>query len=61
MKIEIVGPDGFNKQTAKVKGNITVEQAMELLKSLAEEDYLGCSYYLLDEEDEEILAIDYVE
>ena len=58
MKIEIVSPDEVTTQTRKLKSHVTRERAEELLEQMAAEDYLGCSYYLLDDEDNELLAFE---
>lgn len=56
MKIEIT--DGITRQTRKLKENISIDRAKELLKELFEDDYLGLDYYLLDDADNEILALE---
>ena len=56
MKIEIT--DGITRQTRKLKENMSIERAKELLKELFEDDYLGLDYYLLDDADNEILALE---
>ena len=56
MKIEIT--DGITRQTRKLKDNMSIDRAKELLKELFEDDYLGLDYYLLDDADNEILAME---
>ena len=56
MKIEIT--DGITRQTRKLKENVSIDRAKELLKELFEDDYLGLDYYLLDDVDNEILALE---
>ncbi len=56
MKIEIT--DGITRQTRKLKDNMSIDRAKELLKELFEDDYLGLDYYLLDDADNEILALE---
>lgn len=56
MKIEIT--DGITRQTRKLKENMSIDKAKELLKELFEDDYLGLDYYLLDDADNEILALE---
>ena len=56
MKIEIT--DGITRQTRKLKDNMSIDRAKELLKELFEDDYLVLDYYLLDDADNEILAME---
>lgn len=58
MKIEILGSDGVTRQTKKLKPHVAREKAEELLERLAAADWTGCSYYLLDDEDNELLAFE---
>lgn len=50
--------DGINTQTRKLKPHVTKERASEILENLYNDDYMGYSYYLLDENDNEILAFE---
>ena len=56
MTIEIT--DGVTTQRRKLKPSVTVEQAEALLEAMWNADYMGYSYYLLDENDTEIRAFE---
>lgn len=57
MTIEIT--DGVTTQRRKLKPSVTVEQAEALLEEMWMDDYLGLSYYLLDDNGEEIGALEH--
>ena len=50
--------DGVTTQTRKLKPHVTKERAMEILENLYNNDYMCYSYYLLDENDNEIIAFE---
>lgn len=56
-KIQIT--DGITSQTRKLKASVTRERAEEILEDLYYNDYMGYSFYLLDENDNEIAAFEY--
>lgn len=57
--MKIIITDGINTQTRKLKDTVTLERASELLEDLYNDDYLGCSYYLEDNNGNELLAFEY--
>ena len=58
MALYIVASDGVREQTRKLKDSVTIEQAEKMLEQLYEEDYLGLSYYLY-EDDRLIKTLEY--
>ena len=57
MTIEIT--DGVTTQRRKLKPSVTVEQAEALLEEMWMNDDMGYSYYLLDENGDEIGAFEH--
>lgn len=54
MYVEI--SDGFRSQTKKVRKGLTTEEAIALVEEMFMADENGYSYYLLDEDKNEIIA-----
>lgn len=50
--------DGVKTQTKKLASDVTEEDAKATLKELFDNDYLGCCYYLDDDDGNEIAAFE---
>lgn len=57
--LKIYITDGITGQTKILKSSVTRERAEEILEDLYNNDYMGYSYYLLDENDNELAALEY--
>ena len=56
LKIEAF--DGVSSQVRKFKPHVTLERAIEICKEHANNDYLGLTYSVLDENDNELFSIE---
>lgn len=53
----IYATDGVTAQKAKLKQNIQRREAEAIIEEMFADDYLGLSYYLEDDDGNEILAL----
>lgn len=53
----IYATDGVTTQKAKLKQNIQRREAEAIIEEMFADDYLGLSYYLEDDDGNEILAL----
>lgn len=54
----IYATDGIVTQKANLKQNIQRREAEAIIEEMLEDDYLGLSYYLEDDNGNEILALE---
>ena len=54
----IYATDGVTTQKANLKQNIQRREAEAIIKEMLEDDYLGLSYYLENDDGNEILALE---
>lgn len=57
MCMVIYATDGIVTQKAKLKPNIQRREAEEIMIEMFADDYLGLSYYLEDDDGNEVLAL----
>ena len=54
----IYATDGVTTQKANLKQNIQRREAEAIIEEMLEDDYLGLSYYLENDDGNEILALE---